>query len=53
MHFFHKWGKWVVESDRKLSYTTIIGASGICREVVQVRECAVCGLKQYKTTDID
>ena len=53
MCFFHKWTKWKVLSDQKMSYSTAMGQSGTLREIVQVRECTKCGLKQYKTIDID
>ena len=52
MHIFHKWSQWEVISDKKVYYTTIIGGSGILREIIQSRKCSICGLVQYKTTDI-
>lgn len=35
-----------------MNYTTPLGQTGTLREVVQVRECSICGLKDYKTTDV-
>ena len=53
MHIFHNWGKWKVESDRVVKYTTIMNMTGTVREIVQSKECSKCGLKIYKTTDIE
>jgi len=51
MHIFHKWGKWEVISDRMVSYTSFTH-NGVLREIIQKRQCSVCGIVQYKTTDI-
>ena len=53
MCIFHKWTKWEVSSDRMIRYSTTLGDSGTLREIVQVKECTKCGLKKFKTTDID
>jgi hypothetical protein len=52
-HIFHKWSNWTILSDKIMLYTTLLGSGGAVREIVQVRECSICGLKDYKTTDID
>jgi len=53
MHIFHSWSKWVVDSDRIISYIAYNGTKGTMREIVQSRECTVCALKQFKVKDID
>ena len=52
-HIFHNWSKWEIISDRRIGYTNTIGGVGQMREIVQMRTCLECNLKQYKTTDID
>lgn len=52
-HIFHSWTKWSTQTDRQLRYTTPLGIRGTLREIVQVRECTKCGLKDYKVTDIE
>ena len=52
-HIFHKWSNWTISSDKIMSYTTLLGSQGTIREIVQVRECLTCGIKSYKTTNIE
>ena len=52
IHLLHSWEKWVVISDKRISYSTLTGR-GQLREIIQRRTCKECGLKEYKVTDID
>ena len=53
MCFFHSWSNWKIDSDKIVSYTTVMGGRGRVREVIQSKQCSKCGLIKYNVQDIE
>jgi hypothetical protein len=49
MHI-HKWDKWKIESRATISST--IHGGDVGEQIVQVRQCQICGLRKYKKKTI-
>ena len=51
MHIFHKWEQWEVTFQKDIHNPYITGEEYI-RIIHEQRKCSICGLVQYKTTEI-